>query len=93
MADNCFSVWRNKKKEEITKLHEQNLTLTEAQLSELQRPDCFLICNKNRNGDFEGAFSLWFDPASFQYLGAEYQKPTQYVDYTMSSQCVTYNVL
>lgn len=53
MADNCFSVWRNKAKE---------------------RGDCApdaadaaINCDKQRNGDWEGVISLWFDRNSMQY--------------------------
>lgn len=30
-------------------------------------PDAYLICRKQRNGDWEGALKLYFDPASQQY--------------------------
>lgn len=49
LADNCFSIWRNKEKKS---LHD---------------PDCVWTCNKQRNGEWEGKFALWFDADSFQY--------------------------
>ena len=49
LADNCFSVWRNKQKNNV------------------RDPDCVWTCNKQRNGEWEGKFALWFDADSFQY--------------------------
>jgi len=82
MADNCFCVWRNKKKEEIKKLKAQAHTLDAKQLKILEEPDSLWICDKQRNGDWEGKIGLWFDPKSLQYLSFEKQKPTQYVEFS-----------
>lgn len=49
MADNCFTVWRNKSKN-------------------ANEPDCIWQCDKQRNGEWEGKYSLWFDSQSFQFL-------------------------
>lgn len=57
LADNCFSVWRNKEK------------------NNPNDADCIWMCNKQRNGEWEGKFSLWFDPESFQYLESFGSKP------------------
>lgn len=69
MADSCFSVWRNKKKE----LNPEN---------HMGRPDCFFECTKQRNGEWEGAIPLWFDKESFQYLDYEKKRPQQYVEFS-----------
>ena len=62
-VDNVFAVWRNKAKENDRK--EKNFV-------DETKPDQLIICDKQRNGEWEGKVGLWFDPASFQYRG-DYQ--------------------
>lgn len=54
LADSCFSVWRNKLKEE-------------GKESECEF-DAVLRCDKQRNGEWEGSVGLYFDKDSNQYL-------------------------
>ncbi len=54
-VDNVFIVWRNKKAE-----REEDKNATE--------PNAFIICEKQRNGEWEGRLGFWFDPESMQYL-------------------------
>ncbi len=82
MADNCFTVWRNKKKEELLRLKLSGKILSHDQIDKLTESDCLLSCDKQRNGDWEGKLSLWFDLASYQYLNYEKQKPFQYVSFS-----------
>ena len=82
LADNCFAIWRNKAKEELKRRHANGATLTLQEQEKLNTPDCFWICDKNRNGEWEGRFALWFEPKSFQYLNHESQRALQYVDYS-----------
>jgi twinkle protein len=82
LADNCFSIWRNKAKEEAKRLTAQGFTLNAKQKDELKTFDCLLACDKQRNGDWEGKIGLWFDPGSFQYLNSEGQKPSPYVNFS-----------
>jgi twinkle protein len=82
LADNCFSIWRNKKKEELIRLRANGKTLSPEQLEKLNESDCCWICDKQRNGDWEGKIGLWFDPSSFQYLNHEHQKPFRFVEYS-----------
>ncbi|GAB2471950.1 DnaB-like helicase C-terminal domain-containing protein [Comamonas humi] len=58
-VDNVIAVWRNKPKERKQ---------AEGKLVEADEPDCLLICDKQRNGEWEGTIGLWFDKASQQYL-------------------------
>jgi twinkle protein len=59
-ADNCLSVFRNKKKEK--EIAEKGIT------EELRIiPDCFIGCDKQRNGEWEGSIGLWFDQDSMRY--------------------------
>lgn len=78
LADNCFTVWRNKSKEEklriVNQINDQSIA---------DQPDCLLICDKQRNGDWEGKISLWFDPKSYQFLNYSSQKPVKYVDFSI----------
>ena len=58
-VDNVISVWRNKAKEKARQANKP--------FSELD-PDCMLICDKQRNGEWEGSIGLWFDKNSQQFL-------------------------
>ncbi|MHB1938971.1 MAG: DnaB-like helicase C-terminal domain-containing protein [Acidobacteriaceae bacterium] len=60
-ADNVFTVWRNKKKEDA---------LREG-LPDDGSPDCILLCSKQRHGEWEGRVSLYFHPASLQYVAVQ----------------------
>lgn len=33
-------------------------------------PDMYIYCDKQREGEWEGAIALWFDPNSLQFLGS-----------------------
>jgi len=59
-VDNVISVWRNKAKE---RAKEGGKTDRE------KEHDCLLICDKQRNGDWEGTIGLWFDRPSMQFVG------------------------
>lgn len=77
LADNCFSVWRNKSKEQKIQadLSEGNVIP-----DNLKRQfDCILICDKQRNGDWEGMFKLWFDGGSFQFLSEANKSPISFI--------------
>lgn len=60
-CDNIFSVWRNRVKEQAA---DQDFT---GKPVDPKAPDCLLTVCKNRNGEFEGAIRLWFDPRSQQF--------------------------
>lgn len=53
-ADNVFSVWRNKPKEESL-------------APPASEPDAILYVDKQRNGEWEGSLPLWYDRASLNY--------------------------
>ena len=65
-VDNVISVWRNKAKE---KEREQGKPVKDAD------PDALLICDKQRNGEWEGSIGLWFDRNSMQYVGGAGDAP------------------
>lgn len=65
-VDNVISVWRNKAKE---KKRDEDKQVDE------KEPDALLICDKQRNGEWEGSIGLWFDRASLQYVGGPGDDP------------------
>lgn len=81
LADNCFSVWRNKEKERLKQM-QKSTALNAKELKKLAESDCLWGCDKQRNGDWEGRFGFWFDPASLQYLDKPNLKPTRVVEYS-----------
>lgn len=56
-VDNVITVWRNRVKEADI----ENGRRAEAD------PDAYMICQKQRNGEWEGSVPLWFDRASQQF--------------------------
>lgn len=64
LADSCFSVWRNKLKEEGKD--------TDVQY------DAILRCDKQRNGEWEGSIGLYFDVESNQYMEHENDQPKRF---------------
>lgn len=65
-VDNVISVWRNKAKERKR---------DEGKPVEDKEPDALLICDKQRNGEWEGSIGLWFDRQSMQYVGNPGDEP------------------
>jgi twinkle protein len=68
LVDNVISVWRNKAKERKRE---------EGKAIEDKEPDALLICDKQRNGEWEGQIGLWFHKESMQYVGAPYDSPIE----------------
>ena len=58
LVDNCFIVWRNKDKEAKLRSNED---------FNPDDPDCLLLLVKQRHGETEGAYRLYFDRQSLQY--------------------------
>lgn len=65
LVDNVFIIHRNKRKE---------VRGEEAP----DEPDCTLRCAKQRHGEFEGAFKLWFHAASQQFIPDSYNRVMPY---------------
>lgn len=88
LADNCFSVWRNKEKEAAREeliIHEYELDQKDKEILKtklLKEADCKWSCYKQRNGDFEGQLGFYFDKKSLQYLEYEKQKLRPFVEYS-----------
>lgn len=60
-AANVITVWANKAK---TAALQRNATDEDA----LAKPDALVTIEKQRNGEFEGRFQLWFDEASMRFM-------------------------
>ncbi len=58
-VDNVFLIWRNKKKENLRRNGEQY---------DENSPDCFLMCQKQRNGEAEEFYGLWYQAGSQQFV-------------------------
>lgn len=59
-ADNVFIVWKNKEKAQIVAENPHHF--------DREVPDAVLVCEKQRNGEWEGKLKLWFDYKSQQYI-------------------------
>jgi len=58
-VDNVLLMWRNKKKE-----HD----IQNGQIPDHKKPDALLMCEKQRNGEAEEWYSLWFNRDSQQFV-------------------------
>lgn len=59
-VDNVFLMWRNKKKENLRNMGEH---------VDENMPDAYLMCEKQRNGESQDWYSLWFHASSQQFVG------------------------
>lgn len=66
LADNVFSVWRNRGKEEAQDQGDHSKDRDE---------DALLTICKHRHGDWEGRIRLWFDRRSQTYLQSPEEQP------------------
>jgi twinkle protein len=66
LADNVFSVWRNRPKEQA---QEQGDHCRD------NEADALLTVCKHRHGEFEGRVQLWFDRSSQSYLATPNEQP------------------
>ena len=85
LADNTFTVWRNKEKEAVINKINKNLSLSQKEEEKLSMPDCLWSCDKQRDGDWEGTLSFWYHAPSFQYLSSEDEKPQRIVQFSCLS--------
>ena len=76
LVDNVMIVWANKKHKGIKSKMEAGMTL-DADEKEymLDNSSHRLICEKQRNGKWEGTIGLWFDDRSLQFLPSENARP------------------
>lgn len=69
-VDNIFIVWKNKKKEMLAQ---------QGEAVDNTEPDAMIICEKQRHGEFEGRFTLWFDRESQQFVEIAHGLPYRYL--------------
>jgi twinkle protein len=74
LADNVLTVWRNKKKEAQA---ESGMLSEEMSRS----PDAMLICDKQRNFDWEGRIGLWYHRDSMQFVEVAYGEPVDLMEW------------
>lgn len=77
MVDNVLIIWRNKGKEESRRIAEK----TKTPFDNAEKPDALLICEKQRNGEEEPRFALWFCHKSHQYLTHPGQPLRDYIEW------------
>jgi twinkle protein len=70
-----IGVWRNKKLEDeirvVAEAADRSEAGAQAKLGELNaKPPVVVNVAKQRNGDWEGKFGLWFSLATYQYCSA-----------------------
>jgi twinkle protein len=74
-AANIIGIWRNRKLEDeiriATEAADRGDAEVQLKLEELtQKPPVIVNVAKQRNGDWEGKFGLWFNPQTYQYRSA-----------------------
>lgn len=72
MADNVFTLWRNKPKEAKVERGEVDEQTRSA-------PDAVLMCDKQRHGEWEGKIALWFNKRTMQYVAKPTTQPIDYL--------------
>lgn len=79
LVDNGFTLWRNKKKQAALNLPESKRSKSDEE--QIDMPDAFLTVWKQRNGEWEGKWGLWWKNASLQFVESESTRPMQYVSF------------
>jgi twinkle protein len=85
LADNVFTVWRNKKKES----DDAQKNFSQADLDSL--PDLTWYCDKQRNGEWEGAIPLWWDRDSMSYTDEHDYMPKKDIEQQKHQNSQTYH--
>jgi twinkle protein len=75
-AANIIGIWRNRRLEDEVRIAAENANLgdvaAELKLEDLEtKPPVLINVAKQRNGDWEGKFGLWFNPQTYQYRSAQ----------------------
>ena len=68
-VDNVFMVWRNKKKENARRNNEDY---------DEKQPDMFLMCQKQRNGEAEEFYGMYFEHNSQQFIEVQGGQPIDF---------------
>lgn len=82
MAENVFTVWRNKPKHKA---------MSAGDMGKSHEPDAILTCESQRNGSgWNGALQFWFDPHSGQFLESPNDNPRCYQPAGTSDEVVEF---
>jgi len=82
LADNCFTIWRDKIKEICANKQTFGQMLTEKEIERLNSSDGLWRCDKQRHGEWEGVIRFWYDKDSFRYMDNAGKKPKPYVEWS-----------
>lgn len=77
LCDNVMTVWRNKKKE--AQVHAAQTRGDYIPDDVRSQPDALLICDKQRNFDWEGRAQLWYDRPSQSFVDMQGGVPRQII--------------
>lgn len=80
MVDTVAVWWRNKPKEHAVKAAQMKGVEPDPEIA--GKPDGLLIFGKQRNGEEEPTYALWFDQPSMQFLGRADHRPHQFVGFS-----------
>ena len=80
MVDTVAVWWRNKPKEQAVKAAQLKGVEPDPEIA--SKPDGLLIFGKQRNGEEEPTYALWFDQPSMQFLGRADHRPHQFVGFS-----------
>lgn len=81
-VDQVLTVWRNKKKQNDVEVAKRNGEVSDELRS---KPDCLLVCDKNRHGEWEGRVALWYHAPSLQYTSDQRCVPLDMMNLTMGA--------
>lgn len=79
MADNVFTLWRNKAKEAKAERGDDDE-------SSRADPDAVMMCDKQRHGEWEGRIALWFNKTAMQYVSKNTPQTINYLDSQMGGR-------
>jgi twinkle protein len=87
---NFFSIWRNKSKEDT--LSGENFKARRGESDPRDQPDAMFICDKQRDGEWEGKLGLYFDKESLRYYDSEnYRAPSYLGEITEDQNDLPFN--
>ena len=76
LADNVLTVWRNKAKERAVEKAGASIPMDVA-----EQPDTLIICDKQRNFDWEGRIALWYHRESMQFVERRDASPGELMEF------------
>jgi len=69
LADNVVVCWKNKIKEQALFKQKNGIQISQVEAESLERPDQYMVVEKQRHGEWEGSYQLWFNENSLQFTG------------------------